>query len=206
VHRFRTASISCTRSTFSTSTSETQEPHAGPSVGAPPGLGPWTPRSKDTGQGGGDDAGAGALPQGPRGARARPHRAAPEAAARPGSGTGEDTLTPVGAADAPGRAGERRAPQRCRPAQAHQQRDTRSRRGRLRLRPPAALQRGGGQTLLPGSTVQRTHGGPGGRGEGSQQREALTVSLHSCSPLHQVVSQLHGVGGAKRELPREPDD
>ena len=147
-----------------------------------------------------------ALLQEPQGARARLHHAAPEGAARPGSGTGKDTLTPVGAADAPGRAGERRTPRATAQPRPTSSETRALEGGSSAAGPPAALQRGGGQTLLPGSTVQRTHRGPGGHGEGSRRREALTVSLHGCSPLHQVVGQLHGVGGAKRELPREPDD
>lgn len=34
---------------------------------------------------------------------------------------------------------------------------------------------------------------------------SLTVCLHGCSPLHQVVSELHGIRGAKRKVPRQTD-
>lgn len=143
-----------------------------------------------------------ALPQEPQGARVRSARGCSTAGLTDGQECADTRGCSGHAREGRGTA----SPQHCRSAQAHQQRGACSRRGRLCVRPPTTLQRGGRQTLLPGSTVQRTHGGPGGCGEGSRQREALTICLHGCSPLHQVVGQLHGVGRAQRELPREPDD
>lgn len=34
---------------------------------------------------------------------------------------------------------------------------------------------------------------------------SLTICLHSRSPLHQVVSELHGIRRAKRKVPRQTD-
>lgn len=172
MHRFRTASISCTRSTFSTSTSETQEPHAGPSRTSRPDLGRGRPSTRTRGWGG-DDTGTGRAAKEPRGARAHLHcwRSRGCSAAGLGDGQGRADLW---VQRIPQRGQGDGEPPRCRPAQAHQQRDPCSRRrAALRQVPPRPFREAGDRRSCrvkpcrehasPGEAPEVTGRGAGGR-------------------------------------------
>lgn len=45
-----------------------------------------------------------------------------------------------------------------------------------------------------------------GQGDWQWVPKTLTIRLHGCSSLHQVVSKLHGICRAERELPGQPND
>lgn len=206
MHRFRTASISCTRSTFSTSKSETQEPHASPSADVPPGLGPWPSKHEDTGLGRGwGRYRQGTCCQGAPGCQAHLHRWRSRRCNTAGLGDGQGCADICGCRGCPAEGRGTGSPPRCRLAQAHQQRDPCSRqRAALCQAPPQPFREAGDRRSCRVKPC-REHASPGeapgrGAGGGRPSPSACTAAARftrwSASSMASA-----GPSGSSRESP-----